>query len=353
MKLAIVGWRPWTVVQRYKSLMVNAQRLGHQVFGLALDHFGDGPTTASLFRSLRVPVAEGHRDVLWQALERFRPNAVFGECFWGQESMAVDWARNRNQAYFALDHNKLDPVMEKTYGGRPSSMIKFLAANETNAASLTRLFGTWAVPVGLPNLDVEYIVNIDKVRRDLGVSDQPMVAVFLSYATIWDEVENRLYPLLELAAKRGWKIFMHIGAEEQHRKFKYLDRGHPRRALLKDLQDRGAVFVSCFSGNYNDVIFKPCGPMALVRCADLVCGTYELAFQAYAAGKKFFWVGAGEPVRVYPNLVKVGADFQELTEAIDGGIEFTRQVQDDTYVRGVFYKLDGRCWQRILAAAGV
>lgn len=346
MKLAIVGWRPWSVVQRYKSLIVNAKKLGHKVVGVALEHHGDRPMTASLFEGLGVPV---------RSLSRFKPDAVFGECFWNaEENAARAWAQRAGKQYFALDHSKeFLPNLACYNNNKPPNVT--LAVSETNASYLNKEFGVQAIAVGHPNFDVDYEIDVVRVREELGVDGRPMVALFLGAVYQSPELEyerERLFSFLALAQENDWKVFMHLQAEEQGRKFRFLDRGHPRRAFLKELQDRGGIFVSCFPGNYNDIMFKPCGPMALARSADVVGGSYRGTgpiFQAYAAAKRYFWMGYGEglPSR-HPNFVKVDSDYGGITEAIEekaGSFE-----QDPEYVKRWFYKLDGKCWRRILDA---
>jgi len=350
MKLAIVGWRPWSVVRRYKSLIVNAKKLGHQVVGIALEHYGDRPKTASLFRDLGVPVG---------SLNQFRPDAVFGECFWNaEENAARVWARGARKKYFVLDHGKWNAPVDLYNHGNMKPPNVMLTVNEKNADYLCKEFRIQAIPVGVPNFDVEYEVDIDKVRIDLGVTNQPMVALFLEvvYQGIRLEYEReRLFSFLALAQRKNWKVFMHIDPDEQGRKTRFLDRGHPRRAFLRELQGRGGIFVSCFPGDYNDVIFKPCGPMALMRSADLVCGTYHKMFEAYVATKKYFWMREGEEgeghisLNRHPNLVKVDPDYGNIVKAIE---ENTASFeQHPAYVKRWFYKLDGKCWMRILAVA--
>lgn len=347
MKLAIVGWRPWSVVQRYKSLIVNAKKLGHQVVGVALEHYGDRSMTASLFQDLGVPVG---------SLDQFRPDAVFGECFWNaEENAARVWARRAGKKYFVLDHSKMvEPTLAVYNNQRPPNIT--LAVNEKNADLLNRKFRVQAVPVGHPNFDIEYEIDVTKVREGLGANNRPMIALFLKTVYQGPELEyerERLFSFLALAQERDWKVFMHLHAEEQGRKFRFLDRGQPRHAFLKELQDRGAIFVSCFPGNYNDIIFKSCGPMALMRSVNLVGGTYESEnpmFQAYVASKKYFWMGSGGKFqREYPNFVRVGSDYESVIEAIEEGMGFFEQ--HPAYVKRWFYKLDGKCWMRILAVA--
>lgn len=339
MKIAIVGWRPWTVTQRYRSLIVNAKRLGHQVFGVVTEHYGDGPTTMSLFKDLGVPAAM----LSLATLDRFDPDVVLGECFWGQGITAVRWAQSRGKEYFALDHSKVIGGGEfAPTSPKPQRQIVFLAANEVNANILTQRYGTPAFAVGFPNFDVDYQVDVDEVRTNLGVTNQPMIALFLAAihtktVRIEDE-EKRLFPFLALVAEKGWKVFVHLQPEEQLKKYRLMDNGCPRHKFLTALQDRGAVLVSDIPGNFNGLIFQSCGPMALTRSADLVGGTYHdrgsAVFGAYAASKKYFRI--------------TDANYQDIIKAIEeknGSI-----VQDPDYVRRWFHKLDGQCWRRILDA---
>jgi len=351
MKLAIVGWRPWTVAQRYKSLIVNAKRLGHQVVGIALEHFGDRSMTTSLFRDLGVPVG---------SLNQFRPDAVFGECFWNaEENAARVWARRARKQYLALDHSKeFLPNLACYNNNKPPNVT--LAVSEINAQHLNKTFGIQAIPVGHPNFDVDHKIDAAKVREELGVDGQPMMILFLGsiyQGSAFEYERERLFSLLALAQEKDWKIFMHLHPEEQGRKSRHLDRGCPRHSFLKELQDRGAMFASYRPGNYNDIMFNPCGPMALMRCADLVGGTYVGTgpiFQAYAAAKKYFWIGPGNQpysggsLDRHPNLVKVTPDYRSIIEAIEGDTGSFERCP--AYVKRWFYKLDGKCWRRILDA---
>ena len=343
MKLAIIGWRPWSVAQAYKSLIINAKRLGHQVFGIVTDHFGDGPTTASLFHDLGVPTGDCSNNVL----DKFNPDAVFGECFWGQEKLALEWAKARGKRYFALDHGKITGTTLDGYNNvKPPSTM--LTVNETNARVLEQEYGIKAVPVGLPNFDLDFEINKNSIKKELGVTNQATVGLFL-------DMDKRNYERLDqflvLANKKKWKVFGHLHPEEQGRKFKHLDMGHPRYSYLMTLQDRGVTFVSCIPGNFNGLKLKHCGPIALMRFVDIVSGDYvNTIFNAYAVGKKYFWIVGREDVDKFPfpcpHLVISGPEYKEVIEAVEGGTSSI--VQDPEYVRRWFYKLDGRSWERIL-----
>jgi len=367
MKLVIVGWRPWSVTQRYRSLIINAKKLGHQILGIAAEHYKDGPMTASLFQDLGVRYVAGAgnglhimgRGAVWKELDKFNPHAIFGECFWctTEEKAARDWGIRHGGRFFALDHSKMGTVaLKASYcGNRPLSGMRMLAANEVNATSITRQFKVPAFPVGFPNFDIDYEIGIDKVKVGLGITDQPIVALFLRFTgnrgVALKEDQGKLFPLLALAEKRGWKVFIHLHAEEQGGRYRLMTEGRPRHKFLMALQDRGASLVSNIPGDFNGLIFKPCGPMALARVADVVGGTYTGSgsmLQAYVVAKKYFWMGdeAGS-LSKYPNFVKVDSDYGSIIEAIEentGSFE-----QHPAYVKRWFYKLDGKCWMRMLA----
>jgi len=246
MKLAIVGGRPWQVTQRYRSLIINAKKLGHRVLGIAAEHYKDGPLTASLFQGLGVRYIAGASDGLhimgrgavWQKLDEFDPDALFGECFWctTEEQAARDWGMRHGGRYFVLDHAKMHVPTPDDYGRRPLSGMKMLATNEINAASLTRQFGVSAFPVGFPNFDVDYEIDIDKVRMSLGITNQPIIALSLTFTgnqeAALEKEREKLFPFLALAGRKGWKVFAHLHAEEQGRKFDSTKRGRPRQWFL-------------------------------------------------------------------------------------------------------------------------
>jgi len=375
MKLAIVGWRPWSITQRYKSLIVNAKKLGHQILGIATEHFKDGPMNASLFRDLGVRYIAGGGDGLhimgqgavWRELDKFNPDAIFGECFWctTEEKAARDWAIRKTGRYFVLDHTKILPLKIADFTKEPRKHFKrgliVLTVNEINAEEKSRKYGIQTVPIGFPNFDLDYEIDIKEVKVGLEVTDQPTIALFLmsigNQGGALKKERERLFPLLTLAEEKGWRVFIHLHADEQGKKYGLMNKGCPRHKFLMSLQDRGAVFVSSIPGDFNGLIFNSCGPMALTRIADIVGGTYGVtAFQAYVAAKKYFWIDAGhypfnweELLNRHPNLVKVDPDYGNIVETIEeeaGSFE-----QHPAYVKRWFYKLDGKCWMRMLALA--
>lgn len=358
MKLAIVGWRPWTLTQRYRSLIINAKALGHQVFGVVTNHFGDGPLMESLFHDLGVPTVRGSASKLSDGLEKFAPDAVFGECFWGEGSVALRWARRKGKRYFALDHGKIDGTgkLESYRRNRPPDTM--LTTNETTAQWLSQVFNIRAFPVGVPQFDIDRRVDVDNRREELGASGQPMIGFFLDW--VWNEgaglekERKALHSFLALADKKGWKVFLHVHPDEQSGKAKRLEKSPARRLFLTGLESRGAVFVSFLGGKFKGITFKHCGPLALCRSADAIVGTaLSPTWTAYAAGKRYFWLGNGyspEDLLPYPNLVRASSDFSEVLVAVEnnsGSIKREAEI-----VRRWLHKLDGKCWQRILEVAG-
>jgi len=224
MRLAIVGWRPWTVTQRYRSLIVNAKRLGFEVLGIVTEKYGSGSMIQSLFQGLGIPtirpgMSQGKtRD----GLDGFSPDAVFGECFWcsPQEEAARDWAIKKGVPFFVLDHGKFVGRRGFASFGSTGTLCRYLVGltiNEANAKTWAETCHGKMFAIGWPNFDVDYKINRRQIKKELGVSRQPTLGVFLDYRLGQElaKQRERLVSLLALADKRGWKVFLHPHPSEQ------------------------------------------------------------------------------------------------------------------------------------------
>ena len=101
----------------------------------------------------------------------------------------------------------------------------------------------------------------------------------------------------------------------------------------------------------------------LLAAADAVTGSsISESPPAYAAGKKYFYFfdkrrsyfrpdghASWDVFMGMPNASFIGKDFSGLAEAIEHGE--TACEMDDEVVRKVFFKLDGKCWKRLLHCA--
>ena len=358
MKLFICGWRPWTVVGRYKSLMLNAIGEGHEVLGVASEHLGVRSMTEEMFNQLDVPFVTGGAAGTTRALDEFQPDAVFGEQYWHcpEEVAARVWAREHGVPHLVLDHGKnyhatAGAVVD--YHSKLAGSSTILVATERAAAILEGRTAAKIVLVGMPQYDLvkdEYWVP--GIREQLGVAaDQKLIALSLYFHDRGNPTGGEgecLLPFLELAGEKGWRVVCSPHPTERKT---ITSLRHPKRLpYLKSMQDRGVLFVSDFGpGNVGGVEFIQCPLFDLLAAADGVTGASQsLQHPAYAAGKQLFpfEVGGLEPL---PNVGEIGEKFEGLIEAVVRGSEWH---QDAETTREYFWKLDRMCWKRMLEEVG-
>jgi len=336
--------------------MVNAQRLGHTVHGIASIHMDRQDLTMAAFEEIGVLATGGGRPEKHTKaiLDNFQPDAVFGEQYWNcpEEVHAKKWARKNGAQHFALDHGKNyhsdhGPVIEHHRSLGPETTL--LVATETARDMLRDKSWATIELVGQPQYDsVRDDWDIGPIRDRLGVrKGQKLIALSLTHGEggeAWRGEGQYLLPLLDLAQQRGWKVVCSPHPTER-RAVNELE--WPKRAsYLRSLQDQGVLFVSDFvPGIAAGVVFEQCSLLELLAACDGVLGSSEtLGHPAYAVGKEYFcfsdiqW-GPSPNVRV----VKPG--FSEFIDAVERGSPWE---QDEETTRRNFYKLDGMVWKRIL-----
>jgi len=360
MKLFICGWRPWSVVGRYNSLITNAQELGHEVYGAASPHLGVEEMTRQCFRDLGVEPLPGGQQHTFDNLCEIKPDAVFGEQYWHcpEEIAAREWCGKFGVPHLVLDHNKnyvatRGPVLEhhkRILNGATTLLTATKQATEVLRGQTKAKLAL----VGEPQYDlVDPGLDREAVRRKLGVENDYLLALTMTFGERGEpgkgEAEH-LLPLLEVADREGWTVVCSPHPTERTAldKLKFPKRG----PYLRSLQDQGVSFVSDFpAGEADGVRFEQCSLYDLMGAADGVVGSSETAvFPAYASGKNYFTLGeAFYTWWTMPNQRWLGGGYRNLIREM-----WCRSTaeRDAVTEREYFYKLDGRCWERILREAG-
>ena len=382
MKLCIIGWRPWSVVMRYRSLITNARQQGHKVFGIATGHYSMELVRLA-FESLGVEYVCGWPrkiETYMGWVNKISPDAFFGEQYWSciTERECKKWADAHGRKRVVVDHGGY--WTDFTHHCHVLNNRDTIAVvNETAAHRARKKTKARVAVIGAPELDVlAEPHNIGEIRKRLGTSDnQALVAVFLSapnrmhkakrQATQIAKEPERTARLMDMAKIEGWKVVVHL-----HPWIRSGRTSIGARAMipyLQRMQDRGALFASSvISGTANGIKFMKCNQAELITAADAIVGSsVSTGPIAYAVGKKYFYYpkeelpmgvfekmvpAASKSTRDYlsmPNVVRIDGDFAAFATVIAGGD--TLYEKDDEYTRRVFHRIDGGCWERLLNLA--
>lgn len=360
---------------KYRTLILNAKHLGHKVFGIATKHYSQA-LVSRIFDDLGVSYFSGPESQLRSWLDRVRPHVFFGEQFWscGYETEIKKWADRNDAKRFESYHGSY-PGHFTHYHHLLDSRDTLLVINEGRGKESKEKTKARVVVVGSPELDALAAPHDTLgIRKRLGVSGgQPLVAAFLACPNRTDspahhaqtlKTEPKLTSsLIDAANKHGWKVVVHFHPAFRGERVDRI-RFPSQRAYLRAMQDRGAQFVtSDCPGVVDGLKLVGCRQDELLVAADAVTGSsISISPPAYAAGKKYFYF-FGEKHSLYrpledaewetymgmPNACFIGDSFSALVEAVEHGE--TTCGRDDEIVRKIFFKLDGKCWKRLLHCA--
>lgn len=360
---------------KYRTLINNAKHLGHKVFGVATGHYSR-ELVSRAFQDLGVQYFRGPESGLQSWLDRVRPDAFFGEQFWTckYEAEIKKWADRNGAKRFEAYHGGYYKHSVPYYS-RLDPRDTILMVNAAVAAEAGKQTKARRIVVGVPELDaLATPYDTREIRERLGVSgSRPLVAVFLHSISRMDtsEVTSRqlgpepvlMSKLMDAANRHGWKVVAHPHPNFRGERINRI-RFPAQRAYFLAMQDRGAQFVTPdHPGVVDGLRLKKCRQDELLAAADAVSGSsISESPPAYAAGKKYFYCydkiqfgarpdghAAWDIFVNMPNTRFIGKDFSNLVEAVEHGD--TMCERDDEVVRRVFFKLDGKCWKRLLYCA--
>jgi len=171
MKIVIIAWRHWVAGRRYRSLALNAKRLGHEVVGFASFHLSDTEITIPAFQELGVSAYP--KDEFHSRIDAINPDVIFGA--WNHptvelEMWAQEWAIKHNRVRIFINHHLFQPIVFSDYQPEWAS-AHYLVTNQmqVNAALKANWPANRVHLLGCPDLDfITEEIDTAAVRERLG-----------------------------------------------------------------------------------------------------------------------------------------------------------------------------------------
>lgn len=374
MKILVCTMRHWTAGRRFRSLLLNAPKLGHEMFGLASDWYADQDLTIAAFNELG---AQAFPKQGWQAtIERLNPDVVFGEHLFPTdvERRVQDWVNSQNKIGLIINH---DPhIIQSTHRApKPEWTRTYLSVTSQQQAHARatcytgeRAIQNWPQErifvLGSPDLDfVTESVDVAEVRDRLGLSpNQPLIGLFPTLAHAADREE--LTTLVGRCQGAGWQVVIHlhpVGRRLQNSKpphgFWVYDRGFVAADFWPKIQAMGARFIADYApGRVCGVEFHRCQSFELLRAADCLIGTWDPFFEAYALKRGYTLLEsiAAHCLKypshkdVFDHEFELQGNFSKISQILERGND---SEQDPGFVEKWLFKLDGLWWKRALDLA--
>lgn len=384
MKILVCAWRHWTAGRRFRSLLLNAPKMGHEIFGLATDKVADQGLTIATFNELG---AEAFPKGNWRRqLGLLNPDVIFAEYpLHTLEKDVIDWANkqgkpvlyNNHQPYIVHAHDFPDPAWTHVYylvSSQQKAIEATTAPRENNRPPWSE--GHCFV-LGASDLDfVTEEVDITEVRERLGVeAGQPLVGLLPTTPEFSDLDE--LSGLVAKCQGAGWQVIIHPHPLERRVQnsegaptsgplassdlvwdgfYVYGHKGLTAQ-FWSHIQGMGARFIADYvPGRICGVEFHRCESFELILAADVLIGCCDPFFEAYALSKRYTLLGS-----ILSWAMKKPAHKEILDPDFESQDNFTKvsQIlgwgndleQDPVFVEKWFFKLDGLWWKRALALA--
>jgi hypothetical protein len=356
MKIAVMICRPWTVVHRFQSLLRNAKAEILCIGPKLTDRTAE--LTRELCDGLGLPlVYPTDRDVVYQALNQFNPDAIYGEAMnvpfeiWAQQ-----WAAEHGKAGLVLDHTQFSTgLWTELIKPFPNSTMMAAHAGKTERYHAE---GIKAVTVGMPDLDL--IADAVPILKG-----DKVLALFINQwwyddRCLQEDERSILKPLLQLANEEGWKVYIHTHASERSSTNSSGPEGllFPQRYdYLMELQNWGGHFVGDYAGRIGDLEFLPINSLDLMLSANCIVGTSSSPWwKACALGKKYIYVQVGKwPLGNYImptiNVEFDGPPLYTLVRHTMKSNSIDMEIPRE-FIDNYFMGLDGKCWKRMLEVVG-
>lgn len=372
MRIVISLFRPWSAVHSYRSFIENAQRLGHEIVGVGpKPDDRQEPMMEAVLAPMNLKCWPVHQ--IEEAL-REKPDVIYGEAInEPYEVQLQEWAAEHGVRALVLEHGHFlgPPVSERCSQMKDIPNSTLLVANHRRVLKC-KAMGIEAMAIGVPDLDlIKPMYDTTQSRDRLGIPPgQKVIAFFIGLwwqdlAHLQDEEEATLHPFMKVAKREGWHVLIHCHASERVMPSSPDPEGllFPQRyPYLKQLQDMGGRFVTSFApGTVGEIEFDLCDGYELMAMADCIVATYRtIAWKAYAMGYKYVMIHNEKLVeyeRTLPYelpLANVREDHApyEVIRSIVTGNEPKTHHRPDHITKTWYHALDGKCWERMLGAAG-
>lgn len=380
MKIVLISYRHWTAGREFRSLILNAKRLGHQLWGFAEIQHGDAPLTIAAYRELGIEGYPG--DELQSRIDEIDPDLVFGgrsRPWFIIERLGQDWANEHNKIGLILNHIPVLPSCGCQGGPYPGSRSHLICSNESQAEDCAspNCESHWPEPsiwskeqihiLGPAGFDVAFEqMDASAIRARLDTKpDQPLIGLFTD---LRDRRPSRgaMIRIAQEAKQRDWKLVIHpwpMARRLQHSDSKvgFFNRPDVAETLLK-LQDLGAIIVADYApGTVMGVKFRQCKGFELETVADCLLSTsFDVFFEAYAIKKRChsFWAELSPDFIGFTHeIIDLGFEtgFDNDVDKIVAVLERDRDLEyiehDPKIIKKWFHKLDGLWWQRALNLA--
>lgn len=378
MKILVCAYRHWTAGRRFRSLLLNGPKAGHEIIGLAIDWEADQAMTIATFNEFGIEAFP--KEQSRKAIEGFNPDVVFGEFLLsGLERKAQDWVNKHGKIGLINNHNPY-LVVYSHYAPKPEwSRTYFLATSEQQAmAAMTNYSGEEAIRnwpesrlfvIGASDLDfVTERVDTAEVRERLGVEvGQPLIGLFPT--CVEQEALNSLdfdeiSTLVGKCQDAGWQVIIHphplqrrIQNTEGRNGFYVYDRKFIGAGFWPKIQAMGARFIADYApGRTCGVEFPRCQSFELIQAADCLIGSYDPFFEAYALKKSYVHLTSEAPrvvekagyKEVLDREFQLQDNFTKVSSIVERGNDLE---QDPAFVERWFWRLDGLWWKRALDIA--
>lgn len=378
MKILVCAYRHWTAGRRFRSLLLNAAKAGHEIIGLAIDWEADQDLTIAAFNEFGVEAFR--KEQSRKALEEFNPDVVFGEFLLsGLERNVQDWVNNHGKVGLINSHNTC-LVAPTHFAPKPEwSRTYFLATSEQQARTRATCYvGEQAIQnwprerifvIGASDLDfVTESVDTAEVRDRLGVKpSQPLIGLFPH--PVEQEPYNscdfeEITTLVGKCQDAGWQVIIHshpiqrrIQNTEARNGFYVYDSKFVGADFWPKIQAMGARFIADYApGRTCGVEFHRCQSFELIRAADCLIGCFDPFFEAYALKKGYILLTSEAPDLLdhpaYKDVYDAEFELQDNFTKVSKVLERDNDLeQDPAYVERWFFKLDGLYWRRALDIA--
>jgi len=381
MKIAVMLTRPWSAIHRFRSLLVNAIELGHEVFCM-----GPRAFEPNVYDLTKLALADLGLDLLpvstqgpyvtdqWDlsavepTLDRINPDIVIGECINVPfEWTAQGWAHKHKKPGLLLSHatplHTIPGWILNVQQNAPNS-ISLLSCQSHYQGCIDA--GLKAALVGLPDLDlVRDDYDTDMTRKKLGCyGSQPLIIFFEHFAAFRSDpkeipeyeakVMTQTLYFFAHAQKADWRVIIHLHPEECRQK----DSEGPealtyswRYPFLKAMQDLGGQFISDITpGRIGKLDFQYCDSFEAMAASNCLVGTApEIADKANVIGK---WYINLLPLSLhdsrYDEWLNLLVDTTTSFEVISATIRGPAFQPNPVFLEKWFYKVDKQTWQRIL-----
>lgn len=354
MRIAVMVYRPWTITHRYQSLLRNAKAEILCIGPKLTDRTEE--LTRELCDGLGLPlVYPTDRDTVYQVLNQFNPDAVYGEAInvpfevWAQQ-----WAAEHGKAGLVLDHTQFSPSLW-TELIRPLPNSTLMVAHREKEARY-RAEGIKAVTVGMPDLDL--VVDAIPIFKS-----NKVLALFIDQwwyddRHLQEDERSILKPLFELARKEDWEVYIHTHASERTMANSAGPEGllFPQRYdYLMELQNWGGYFVGDYAGRIGDLDFLSINSFDLMLSASCIAGTSPSPWwKACALGKKYIYMSVGKWSLGDYIIPAINVDFDgpplyALIRHTMKSNSINVEVPQE-FIDNYFMGLDGKCWKRMLEA---